>query len=242
MIQSITLIRHGQSKGNTGEVCVDETPDCDIPLSSLGIRQAVQRGEELGQPFWRRALIFYSPYLRTRQTLYYMLQGAGLMATQKKDVPEGFVRVFEDPRLRELERGYSPSAWQQELRAKNRWFFYRFQNGGESPADACDRADAAIDGQIRQAARKRIGHLVLTTHGTFTNAYVARFMHLTVEQFCNLETPDNCGVVRIERYREGVPCDYARGDWMVHGLKFRAEQSYNDDPLVWCSDAAWEKP
>ena len=73
----IKLVRHGQSKANTGEANPQEVGDYTIPLTSLGEQQARAVGERVGAEFVRNALVYTSPYRRTRQTLAGLLAGAG---------------------------------------------------------------------------------------------------------------------------------------------------------------------
>jgi broad specificity phosphatase PhoE len=53
---------------------------------------------------------------RARETLSGLLDGAG--------VPRANVRVYEDPRLREVDHGYVDWAAQQDLRRAQGWFYY----------------------------------------------------------------------------------------------------------------------
>ena len=58
--------------------------------------------------FLENALVYASPYRRTRETLAGILDGAG--------VGKDALRIYEDPRLREVEHGYEEVAAQEELR------------------------------------------------------------------------------------------------------------------------------
>ena len=136
---------------------------------------AFQVGRTLGpELFTPKTLIFCSPYMRTRQTLEGIIQGSG----KARDDPN--LRVYEDPRLREVEFGYavcvlrhvvsstslsfaicrSPlnhvyqEAMPEPVRATHGWFYYRFP-GGESPADCFDRTSSFLESMMRQV---RFGH------------------------------------------------------------------------------------
>src|SRR5437773_264179 len=79
-VSIIKLVRHGTSKANTGELDPQVVGDFRIPLADRGREQARAAGTVLGADFLGNALIYTSPYLRARQTLQGLLEGAGLPA------------------------------------------------------------------------------------------------------------------------------------------------------------------
>lgn len=132
----IKLVRHGQSTANTGEVVPAEVGDHTVALTALGHEQAREAGRRIGPAFLDGALAYCSPFRRARETMAGVLAGAGVDA--------GVVRVYEDPRLREVDHGYVDAEAQEGLRRTHGWFYYRF-NGGESPADCYDRTSSWRD-------------------------------------------------------------------------------------------------
>ena len=103
MSSAIYLVRHGESAFNAGtdyeEYMVPQTDgDHLIPLTQAGHEQARDRGRDIGSTFINDALVYRSPYCRTRQTLSGILEGSGIN-------PES-IQIHEDPRLRELEHGF----------------------------------------------------------------------------------------------------------------------------------------
>ena len=210
----IYLIRHGESEFNTGKLDPQEYGDFRIPLSEAGVQQAQQRGDELGQDVLKNSLLYCSPYFRTRQTLDNILVGAGVSNDQ--------VRIYEDPRIREVEFGYYDSEEQQHLRKTHGWFYYRF-NGGESPADCYDRTSSFLDSLWRQINRKSSESVVIVTHGLTIRCFVMRFFHLTIEQFDELENPENCDLITIAPREECIGPIFQGSKWGVTGLKLRQE-------------------
>jgi broad specificity phosphatase PhoE len=208
----ITLVRHGQSLANVGEVDAKDVGDHTISLTKTGHEQARQAGATLGPDDLRRALIYASPYQRTRQTLAGMLEGAGL--------DPSMVRVYEDPRLREVEHGYSEWDAQQHMRRTHGWFYYRFE-GGESPADCFDRTSAFLDSMMRQVERKTADRVLIVTHGLTIRCFVMRFLHLSVEQFDDLANPDNCDIITIAQKASLKDPGWTSGRWGVTGLRRR---------------------
>lgn len=74
----IKLVRHGLSMQNTEEVDSRNIGDHLIPLNEKGHAPARKAGRIIGPEFIEDALLYCSPYLRTRQTFANVLIGAGL--------------------------------------------------------------------------------------------------------------------------------------------------------------------
>lgn len=210
----IKLIRHGQSQANVGMVEPSQVGDHTVELTGLGEEQARMAGQELGKDFLLGALIYSSPFRRARETLANLLQGA--------EVATDAIRVFEDPRLREVEHGYHDVEAQKELRRTHGRFYYRFA-GGESPADCYDRTSSFLEGFMRQASRKSAARAVIVTHGLTIRCFVMRFMHLTVEQFETISNPNNCDIVTIAPKASLESPQFESGRWGVVGLRMDSQ-------------------
>lgn len=212
MALTIKLVRHGESRANTGELVAHAVGDHAISLSDRGHEQARRIGGELGAGFVRRALIYVSPYRRTRETLQGILAGSGLPAEECAQL-----RIYDDPRLREVEHGYEPIEPQEELRKTHGWFYYRFR-GGESPADCYDRTSSFLESMMRQVERKSADSVLIVTHGLTIRCFAMRFLHLRVEDFDDLANPANCAVITIAE-RDGLDAPlFTSGRWGVAGL------------------------
>ena len=216
MALTIKLVRHGESRANTGEMVAHEVGDHAIALSERGHEQARRVGAELGGEFVRRALMYVSPYRRTRETLAGILAGSGLPAAELAEL-----RIYDDPRLREVEHGYEPIEPQEELRKTHGWFYYRFR-GGESPADCYDRTSSFLESMMRQVERKAADSVLIVTHGLTIRCFVMRFLHLRVEDFDELANPPNGAVVTIAHRDSLDDVLFTSGDWAVSGLQLRA--------------------
>jgi broad specificity phosphatase PhoE len=210
---TIKLVRHGESEANVGQVDVRLVGDHSVGLTEQGKAQARTAGAAVGAEFLKGALVYRSPYRRTRETLECLLAGSGLAAN-------GRPRAYEDPRLREVEHGYHDVAEQEPLRRVHGWFYYRFQ-GGESPADCFDRTSGFLESLMRQVERKRAERALVVTHGLTVRCFVMRFLHLTVEEFESLANPRNCDVVTLGRPSECPDPLFVRGQWAVSGLTLR---------------------
>ena len=220
MGMQIHLIRHGESTYNDDQhvdhTAPQESGDQRIPLTEKGHEEARSRGEAIGPELIRNALIYCSPYLRTRQTLEGIVTGAGLAMTD--------VRVFEDPRLRELEHGFEGDKEsvddQKQLRKIHSRFFYRYK-GGESPADCYDRVSTFLESLMRQMERKKNDSALIVTHSYTIRCFVMRFLHLKYEEFDRMKGPDNCGVATMRRRNENEEHLFTNGRWAVDGMTLR---------------------
>jgi len=212
MSMLIKLIRHGQSSSNVGDVNPAVTGDYSVGLTPLGSEQARRAGELLGPDFLTQALVYCSPYYRTRETLAGVMEGARVEAAN--------VRIFEDPRLREVDPGYTDWQSQQAVRETHGWFYYRFQ-GGESPADCYDRTSGFLESLMRQAERKGTRQALVVTHGLTIRCFVMRFLHLSVEQFDVMANPANCDIISLGLKGEIEQPLFTSGKWAVGGLRLR---------------------
>ncbi len=199
----IKLVRHGESAANTRELDPKTHGDHRIPLTERGREQAAAAGRQIGAAFLEGALVYTSPYLRARQTLEAVLAAAG----------GGGTRVYEDPRLREVDHGYADVKEQESLRERHGWFYYRYQ-GGESPADCYDRVSGFLESLMRQVERRAASRVLIVTHGLAMRCFVMRFMRMTVEDFERMRNPHNGDVITLSP-RAGA----ARG-WDVDGVRW----------------------
>lgn len=209
---TIKLLRHGESLANVGGDDQLTLADHQIPLTEKGIAQARTAGETLGAEYLKNALIYTSPFLRTRQTLTALLEGANLDPNQ--------ILVREDPRLREVEHGYFDVEGQYCLIETYGHFYYRYQ-GGESPADCYDRVSSFLASFVRNIKKNSSKRALIVTHGLALRVFVMRFMHLTVEQFDLIANPRNADIITIANVQEldQDNCLFVSGKWGVEGLR-----------------------
>ena len=210
MRRNFEVIRHGQSQANTREVLPHLTGDAGISLTDLGKQQARTVGEIIGNAYLSDAVIYSSPYERVRETTKLLLQGSGVEHT---------VDVYEDPRLREVERGYIEEGDQFALRKIHGRFYYR-HTGGESATDCYDRTSAFLESMMRGAQRRRAQRYLIVAHGMTIRCFVMRFLHLKVEQFVSMADPGNCDVVTIAPIGNVKDPIFHTTRWGVTGLKF----------------------
>lgn len=240
----IKLVRHGQSEVNAGITPYGSKGDYQVVLTEQGIEEAKAAGDKIGADFFRHAIVYRSPYMRTRQTCDHLLHR--LTENLKSIRGNKSLKIYEDPRLREMDHGYSDVEAQETMRKTHGWFYYRF-NGGESPSDCYDRCCHFLESMMRQVNRKQDGfngadpNVLIVCHGMTIRCFIARFMHLSVEEFESLANPKNCDIITIapaggfvsgqtvSRPRslydvEGSP-QFTSGRWGVNGLRFRPKET-----------------
>jgi broad specificity phosphatase PhoE len=189
--QRIILLRHCESMGNVNPDIYATTPDNQIPLTDLGIKQAHQAGRELRELVKGGSVFFYySPYVRTQQTF----------AILHEYFPQA--SFMEEPRLREQEWGnYQDPKLMPVLfgeREKIGAFYYRFPSG-ESGADVYDRVSTVIGTLIRDFRKRSFDNVILVTHGLFCRLFLTRWYHWTIEKFHALENLENCQMLIMEK-------------------------------------------
>ena len=130
----IILIRHGQSLGNLDEGHYVNTADWQIPLSEMGVEQAVAAGKELKELIKghvnvsvinnntftctdQNVFFYCSPYLRTRQTCDCIKQAFE---------PHQLLGQKEEPRVAEQQFGNFQNVSEMQAAKKERNFFGRF--------------------------------------------------------------------------------------------------------------------
>ncbi len=194
----ILLVRHGKSDGNADRQRYEIVPDYALNLTSEGVEQARQAGQEIRRLIGVETVYAYvSPYYRTRQTFQYI----------QESLAANGVRIIEDPRLREQDWGHLRSQDENEAISRKRdsfsTFYYRIPDG-ESGADVYDRLSTFLETLYRDFRKPGFPRNVLiVTHGTALRLFLMRWFHWTVEEFENLRNPRNGQVVVMELRENG---------------------------------------
>ncbi|KAI5959146.1 uncharacterized protein KGF55_005489 [Candida pseudojiufengensis] len=199
----ILIIRHGESEGNCDKSVNRTTPNHLVPLTKKGHEQSERAGDLLVNFVHHKALInanpkrakksilFYtSPYLRTRQTCFNLIE---------KIKNEGDIQytVQEETRMREQDFGNFQSSgsemdriWKE--RASYGHFFYRIPHG-ESAADVYDRVASFNESLYRQFRNEDFPNiLVLVTHGIWSRVFLMKWFKWTYEEFESLTNIPHC--------------------------------------------------
>jgi broad specificity phosphatase PhoE len=211
----IKLVRHGESQSNAGNIDASVIGDHNVSLTDLGIQQAEKAGEKIGSEFICDGLVYTSPYLRARQTVKAIMNGAKCACLR------GVPKIYEDPLLREMEWGWNKNQDDKRIDEDNRnkfgYFYYRIP-GGESGADCYDRICIFLESLHRQAKRKKKSKILIVTHGITIRAFVMRWFHLKVEEYNSLHNPQNGDIITIAALNSHYWFSSRLG---VDGLRFR---------------------
>jgi broad specificity phosphatase PhoE len=138
-----------------------------------------------------------SPYYRTRQT-FQSIQGS---------IEANVVRVYEDPRIRELDWGHlrSPEKNFEIMRERDAFspFYFRIPEG-ESGADVYDRISSFFDTLYRDFKKPDYPpNVLIITHGMTLRLFLMRWFHWSVEEFETIRNPKNCQVVILQLHLDG---------------------------------------
>ncbi|OBZ95943.1 phosphoglycerate mutase [Pararhizobium polonicum] len=205
----IFLVRHGESLGNLDERAYRQFGDHNVPLTQWGQRQMTAAGhtiaaylDALPRPEVRPVKVWYSPYLRTRQSKDALLDA----------LPPGIVgAVREDYLLREQDFGLFTEIYDQaEQKQKfpdefERWARLRNNSGkfyarppdGESRADVAQRVRLFLQ-TVMQEPDSSEDTLVIVGHGVTNRAFEMNVLHHSVDWFERSNNPGNADVIVIE--------------------------------------------
>ncbi|KEG08610.1 glycerolphosphate mutase [Trypanosoma grayi] len=214
----VLLVRHGESEANVDRTLYGKIPDWRIPLTERGHAQALDCGRRICNIIKKEKLyIYYSPYLRARQTLEGIRKNIDLFQIKGER---------EDERLREQEMGnFQPEDMMDAMWNERSDFgrsYYRFP-GGESSADVGDRVSTFFDSLFREwlelssmSARspddgggpltlpdEEDHNVVIVSHGLLIRLFIGRWFRVPMEIFETMRNPPNCSIVVLERCDSG---------------------------------------
>jgi broad specificity phosphatase PhoE len=203
------LVRHGESAGNVarraaeaaGHPMIDlATRDMDVPLSTLGVRQA----EALGRWFREQpreqqpTVLLASPYVRARETAGHLLDAAQIDPAE--------IEYVIDERLREREFGILDRlTWagirqrfpdQAEFQAALGKFYHR-PPGGESWCDVILRLRNVIDTITREYCQERV---LIVAHQAVVLCFRYLLEHLTESEILSIDRSANLANCSLTTY------------------------------------------
>ncbi|MGN8155099.1 histidine phosphatase family protein [Agrobacterium sp. 22094] len=209
----IFLVRHGESQGNLDERAYSQFGDHNVPLTQWGYRQAREAGSViaaylagLAEPGLETLRIWYSPFMRTRQSKDALLDALPV---------ESVGKVREDYLLREQDFGLFTEIYDHAERKQKfpdefeKWARLRSNSGkfyarppdGESRADVAQRMRLFLQ-TIMHEARHGHDNVVIVGHGVTNRAFEMSFFQHPVVWFERSVNPGNSDVTLIEGTRE----------------------------------------
>jgi probable phosphomutase (TIGR03848 family) len=166
---TLFLVRHGLT-AHTGRMLYGRTPG--IPLDDRGRDQAETLAERLAPV--RPTAIYSSPLERCRQTVEPLAARCRLPVVDRVGLIEMHAGSWTGRSLGRLRR---TKAWGDVQRTPAT---FRFPGGGESFAEARDRASAELQSIAR---RHRRGRVVIATHGDILRVMLADLAGAPLDAF-----------------------------------------------------------
>lgn len=201
----IFLIRHGESIQNAGENFDKKTPDHKVSLTESGMKQVDEAGKYLKKYIEdnkideSKAIMWVSPYLRTRQTAEIINKHIKI-----KDVREDFLLIeqryglFSDNPIEECKRKYPEQFALYDKYYQNDGKFYAKLPQGESPYDVAVRMRIFLETIFRDY-KKGSEPLFIVLHGTTLRAFLLSFFHYKPEWFNSEPNMNNCSIRLIDK-------------------------------------------
>ncbi|MBB4478112.1 histidine phosphatase family protein [Rhizobium etli] len=203
------LVRHGESLGNIDERAYRQFGDHNVPLTQWGYRQALEAGGVIAtylqaapSPGLGKLHIWYSPFLRTRQSKDAVLEA--LPASVVGDIREDYLLREQDFGLfteiyDHAERKQKfPEEFKKWARLRsNSGKFYARPPDGESRADVAQRVRLFLQ-TVMHDAENDDHNVVIVGHGVTNRAVEMNFLHRPVEWFERSDNPGNADITLIE--------------------------------------------
>jgi len=160
--------------------------------------------------------VFYSPYLRAKQTMLAILRAFDGQTVQ----------LSSEPRLREQDFGNFQDPRQMDLTLSERQqfgrFYFRFPNG-EAGTDVFDRMSSFITYLFRSMGEKDVSPLarnkrpvqnyILVTHGLLMRIFCMCYLRWAVTEFEQVWNPSNCEIWVLQRIPSGGGAYELAGRW-----------------------------
>jgi len=210
-LENIFLIRHARSLRN--ERLGRDIPDCNVPLSDEGKKQAVLLGNAAKAKLTglnipeHSVRIWTSPYARTRETRDGMLPKISEFVLDSREdmlLTEWNYGLFDG--LTEAERfeKYPDEAKHfAENIAKHGKFYARPLNG-ESWQDVCVRVRQFFGTIVRDSEKSDpVQNVAIVSHGLAICAFIMMWMHHEVEWLEKEPNPQNASIRHIGRDDKG---------------------------------------
>jgi 2,3-bisphosphoglycerate-dependent phosphoglycerate mutase len=214
------LIRHAESTANLDPKYYAEHADYGVSLTQFGYDQAVNSGKALKDFFeknpelsGKKIRIYFSPYLRTKQTKNAILEHAGDALSSEK----AQVELREEPLL--VERDFGTFTLVMDDKARKKHYsnelehierlnqkgggFFAKQPNGESRADASRRMEFFIQRMMGSADRNDIDCVIVISHSEVLKYFEKVFFHKDIKWLESEPNMNNGDIKLIERKADG---------------------------------------
>jgi len=207
------LVRHGESLGNLNEQAYGQFGDHNVPLTQWGHRQALAAGgviaaylEGLPSAGLRKLTVWYSPFLRTRQSKDALLEAvpAQLVGEVREDylLREQDFGLFTEIYDRAEQKQKFPDEFEKWARLRsNSGKFYARPPDGESRADVAQRVRLFLQTVMHDVGNGR-DNVCIVGHGVTNRAFEMNFLQHPVDWFERSNNPGNADITLIEGSHE----------------------------------------
>ena len=205
----IFLVRHGESLGNIDDRSYRQFGDHNVPLTEWGYRQVLEAGEAISAYLKalpsaevRKLSVWYSPFLRTRQSRDALLEvlPADLIEDAREDylLREQDFGLFTEIYDHAEQKRKFPDEFEKWARLRNNnGKFYARPPDGESRADVAQRVRLFLQTVMRDAENGK-SNVIIVGHGVTNRAFEMNFLHHPVDWFEGSDNPGNADVTLIE--------------------------------------------
>lgn len=204
-VRHLVLVRHGQTQSNADSRMQGQL---DIPLTDLGLAQAVAAAEVLAK---RQPLVIYSSDLsRAYDTAVELADRSGMTVQTHRDLRETRLGDWQGMTHHEVDAAYPGQrpAW----RDRPDWA----PPGGESRIDVADRSVPVVrhifDNEPEWGADDCDRPVVLVTHGGLIAALTAALLDLPVDSWPVLGGMGNASWTQLSGHGD---CGFADLRWRL---------------------------
>ncbi len=211
------LVRHGETPANVDHSLYSDNSDHAFRLTSNGIEQAQSAGAFLADHLRERQekenpddfgniRVWYSPYYRTRETAYYILDQLGGAFDPASDIIsyrenyhifEQRVGLFDNLDNDGFEEGFPEHYLDYKNKVREGGHVYAQAPMGESRIDTAIRVKPFFDTILRDAKKNNIQNAIIVTHGAITRSIILAWMEYPPEWFNAEINPGNCWIRHI---------------------------------------------
>jgi broad specificity phosphatase PhoE len=201
---AILLIRHGESEANVDHTIMKTTPDCTIPLTKKGEKQAKATAlfiqKYCSENSIKNVYIFGSSFKRAKQTKLFILEE---LVNSNLNIKNKY-----SERLVEIDFGLYNGLNKSEIKtnfpiehnhwivqnSKNNGYFYAPKPLGESYWQVCNRIihDVVYARSILDDNPENL--VIVVAHGGVNRCFAKEALEQDVEWFTTLENPNNAEV------------------------------------------------
>lgn len=220
-MKKIYLVRHAQSQSNVNVYELQKISNPSIKLTQTGIEQATQTGAYLSHTNFDKAIVWNSPYARTRQTAQIIKEQMKkeLTIVEKESIylSERQFGLVDD--VKDYRHHYKDAVNHYKLHTETKTNFFARPPLGESPFDMCIRLDSFIKMEIERSSEDL--H-ILVSHGAAIRGILMMTLSWPFEHYEDEPNPLNASARLIT---------FEDNKWTDHGYVFKPDEKTTNPEL-----------